>query len=45
MLLCGDKDIEAKVVSVRSRKKGDMGAMTVEQYLDMVMEEIETKAL
>ena len=45
MLLCGDKDIEAQVVSVRSRKKGDMGAMTVEQYLDMIMEEIETKAL
>ena len=45
MLLCGDKDIEANTVSVRSRKKGDIGAMTVEEYLDIVMEEIETKAL
>ena len=45
MILCGDKDIEGNVISVRSRKKGDMGAMTVEQYLDMIMEEIETKAL
>ena len=45
MILCGDKDIEGNVISVRSRKKGDMGAMTVEQYLEMIMEEIETKAL
>ena len=44
-ILCGDKDIEGNVISVRSRKKGDMGAMTVEQYLEMIMEEIETKAL
>ena len=45
MLLCGDKDIEAQTVSVRSRKNGDIGAMSVEQYLDIIMEEIETKAL
>ncbi|MBQ3970033.1 MAG: threonine--tRNA ligase, partial [Clostridia bacterium] len=45
MLLCGDKDIEASTVSVRSRKNGDIGAMTIEQYIDMIMKEIETKAL
>ena len=45
MLLCGDKDIEAGTVSVRSRKQGDIGAMTVEEYLDIILKEIETKAL
>ena len=45
MLLCGDKDIEANTVSVRSRKQGDIGAMSVEEYLEIVLKEIETKAL
>ncbi len=45
MLLCGDKDIEANTVSVRSRKQGDIGAMSVEKFLEDVLEEIRTKAL
>lgn len=45
MILCGDKDIEGNVISVRSRKQGDIGAMSVDEFLAKVMEEIETKAL
>ena len=45
MILCGDKDIEANTVSVRSRKQGDIGAMSVEKFLEDVLEEIRTKAL
>ncbi len=45
MILCGDKDIEANTVSVRSRKQGDIGAMSVEKFLSDVLEEIRTKAL
>ena len=44
MLLMGDKDIENNTVSVRSRKKGDIGAMTMEEFLSKILEEVETKA-
>ncbi|MBS1712720.1 MAG: threonine--tRNA ligase [Armatimonadetes bacterium] len=33
MLIIGDKDIEAGTVGVRSREDGDIGAMTVEEFL------------
>ncbi len=44
MLVAGDKDIENGVVSVRSRKDGDLGAMTLEDFTAKILEEIETKA-
>ena len=44
MLLMGDKDIENNTVSVRSRKKGDMGAMALEEFLAKIIEEVDTKA-
>ena len=44
MLVVGDKDIENGTVSVRSRKDGDMGAMSVDDYIKMVSKEIETKS-
>lgn len=44
MLLMGDKDIENNTVSVRSRKKGDIGAMALEEFLSKILEEVETKA-
>lgn len=44
MLLMGDKDIEINTVSVRSRKKGDIGAMALEEFLTRILEEVETKA-
>ena len=44
MLLMGDKDMENNTVSVRSRKKGDIGAMPLEEFLSKILEEVETKA-
>ncbi len=45
MLVAGDKDIENGVISVRSRKGGDLGSMTVDEFIAMITEEIETKKL
>ncbi len=45
MLIVGDKDIENNTVSVRSRKDGEKGAMSVESFIMDLVEEIETKEL
>lgn len=45
MLLAGDKDIENNTISVRSRKQGDEGATTLDDFLARIIEEVETKAL
>lgn len=45
MLVAGDKDIENNVISVRSRKNGDMGAMTIDEFIKMAKEEIDTKKI
>lgn len=45
MFIIGDKDVEANTVSVRHRKNGDMGAMKIEEFLNIALEEIETKAI
>ncbi len=45
MLLAGDKDIENGTISVRSRKNGDEGATTMDEFLARILEEVETKAL
>ena len=45
MILMGDKDIENGTISVRSRKDGDIGSMSVEQFLETALEEINTKAI
>ena len=44
MILVGDKDIEANTVSVRSRKNGDEGATTIDEFVARIKEEIDTKA-
>lgn len=45
MILMGDKDIENNTISVRSRKHGDLGAFTVEQFIEKALEEINSKAI
>ena len=45
MLVIGDKDIENGVVSVRSRKDGDIGAMTIEQLIEKLTKEIDDKVI
>ncbi len=44
MILVGDKDIEAGTISVRSRKNGDEGATTIDEFVARIKEEIDTKA-
>ena len=45
MLVLGDKEAENGTASVRSRKDGDLGAMSVDALLEKLQEEIRTKAL
>jgi threonyl-tRNA synthetase len=44
MLVIGDKEAEQGVVSVRHRKDGDLGTMTLEAFLGKALTEIATKA-
>ena len=43
--LMRDKDIENETISPRHRTDGDMGAMKLEDFIKMVKEEIDTKAI
>ena len=45
MIVVGDKDIENGTVSVRSRKEGDLGAMSIDDFIKKIVEEVETKKL
>ena len=44
MLIVGEKEVETNTVSIRSRKNGDMGALSIEEFIKNALEEIETKA-
>ncbi|PYG86946.1 threonyl-tRNA synthetase [Ruminiclostridium sufflavum DSM 19573] len=44
MLVIGDKETEGRAVAVRSRKDGDIGAMSVPDFINKIIEEIKTKA-
>ena len=43
MLVIGAKEIEEKVVAVRSRKAGDIGKMSIEKFINKIKEDIENK--
>ncbi|MBU5677015.1 threonine--tRNA ligase [Alkaliphilus sp. MSJ-5] len=43
MLVIGDKEVESGEVAVRSRDKGDLGAVTVENFINDTIKEIEEK--
>ena len=40
MLIIGDKEVEANAVGVRARKDGDIGQMSVEQFVEKIKNEI-----
>ena len=42
MLIIGDKEIESNAVGVRSRKDGDIGSMSFDDFSNKIKEEIET---
>ncbi len=43
MIVIGGKEQEAKLVAVRSRKDGDIGQMSVEEFIEKIQKEIEEK--
>ncbi len=45
MLIIGDKEVENNAVGIRSRKEGDIGQKDLSQFIDMIKEEIHSKAL
>ena len=45
MLLMGDKDIEAGVVSVRKRGEGDIGALGVDEFIESALADINEKVI
>ncbi len=44
MLIIGDKEVESGVISVRSRKEGDLGTMDYDALLGKLRKEIDEKA-
>ena len=40
MLVIGDKEIETNTVSVRSREKGDIGTMSIDEFIKIIQNEI-----
>lgn len=44
MLVLGDKELESRTVAVRSRKEGDLGSMAIDQFINNLINEIETRA-
>ena len=45
MLVVGDKEAEAGNISVRTRSGGDMGVMSLEDFIARVQDEVETKKI
>ena len=43
MLIMGDKEVEEGLVSVRSRKEGDLGTMSVDAFLAKALLEVAQK--
>ncbi len=44
MLVAGDKEMETNTISVRSRKDGDLGSMSVDEFIKKALDETNTKA-
>ncbi len=45
MIIAGEKEMNEGTVSVRSRKQGDLGAMTLEEFMTMLGKEVEDKVI
>jgi len=45
MLIVGDKEVEQGTVSLRSRKEGDLGDISLNEFIEKILKEIATKAL
>lgn len=45
MLVCGDKEVEAGVVAVRTRKGKDLGKFKIDELVAFMQEEISSRKL
>lgn len=45
MLVCGDKEVEAGKVAVRTRRGKDLGSMDVSEVVDKLLAEIRSRSL
>ena len=45
MLIVGDREIEAGTVAVRNRVEGDQGTMTIQQFSELIVDLVDTKAV
>ena len=45
MLIIGDKEVENGVVAVRARKDGDLGTMSLDAFIEKVLNEIKTRSI
>ena len=45
MLVIGDKEVESGELAVRSRANGDLGSMSVDGFLAMMKEKIDSYAI
>ena len=43
MLIVGEKEVEGNTVSIRSREEGDMGAKSVEEFTNEILDRIDSK--
>ena len=44
MLVLGDKEVEANAVGIRTRKDGDIGQKPVDEFIEMLVEEVENRS-
>ncbi len=45
MIVIGDKDIENNTVSVRDRKEGDLGSMSIDAFIEKITKEVAEKTI
>jgi threonyl-tRNA synthetase len=45
MLIIGDKEINDNVIAVRRRREGDIGQMSLDEFISMIQKEIDEKSL
>jgi threonyl-tRNA synthetase len=45
MIIAGEKEMNEGTVSVRSRKKGDLSAMPLDEFVEMIQKEVDDKVI
>ena len=45
MLILGEKEVKSQKVSLRKRREGDRGEYSINEFIDIILNEIKTKGL